>query len=358
MRQILISVLCALCFPLTVIAAPSISSTSGTWAHDQSVVISGSGFASKGTAAPIKFEDFEDGENAALISTTSYWSILSDNAEEDQPQFSNASNRTNSTLSALAYLWGANDYFYKTGLGLGTKFFISFWYKYDRNENTADTCQIKVWGIYNSGGSPALSYFNTYYTATGEWERIQLTRADGAECGTGDANYFGISENEEWTHHQIQIDVGTAGNSDGVIKVWVNGTLEVDQSSYNITATGAGDCTFDAVKFGRWLDNEGVNPVSNYFDDIYVDTGWSRVEIGNNSAYANCTHREMQLPTAWADGEITITVNAGSIANFGTYYLYVIDSDGTVSDAYGPLSSPGGGSENVTGVTIGGCTVN
>lgn len=43
------------------LAAPSVSSTSGTFSHGNSVTISGSSFGSKSTAAPVKYDDFDGG---------------------------------------------------------------------------------------------------------------------------------------------------------------------------------------------------------------------------------------------------------------------------------------------------------
>jgi hypothetical protein len=55
-----------------------------------------------------------------------------------------------------------------------------------------------------------------------------------------------------------------------------------------------------------------------------------------------CTHREIQIPSAWSDTSITITLNKGSFANFNSAYLYVIDADGNVN-TNGYLLSDGGG---------------
>jgi len=70
-----------------------------------------------------------------------------------------------------------------------------------------------------------------------------------------------------------------------------------------------------------------------YFADIYIDTTWQRVVIGDNQTYTNCTKREVQIPTAWATGEIAITVNQASFSS-GTAYLFVVDSDGSVSSGH------------------------
>jgi hypothetical protein len=56
--------------------------------------------------------------------------------------------------------------------------------------------------------------------------------------------------------------------------------------------------------------------------------------IGDAAIFSQCTHREIQIPTAWSDTEITVTFNQGSFTDYETCYLFVVDSDGTASAGY------------------------
>ena len=49
------------CMGGTALAAPSISSTSGTWSQGDTLTVSGSDFGNTGKEVPIKFDDFESG---------------------------------------------------------------------------------------------------------------------------------------------------------------------------------------------------------------------------------------------------------------------------------------------------------
>jgi len=77
----------------------------------------------------------------------------------------------------------------------------------------------------------------------------------------------------------------------------------------------------------------GIRDAEIYYDDIYISQSQARIEIGNNETWENCTHREIQIPTAWTTDEITITVNQGSFSNEGAY-IFVIDENGGVSAGY------------------------
>lgn len=69
-----------------------------------------------------------------------------------------------------------------------------------------------------------------------------------------------------------------------------------------------------------------------FFDDIYLQFGdRARVELGDTPVWETCTHREIQKPTAWTDGSISITLNYGSFTPGQTVYLFVVRDDGAVS---------------------------
>ncbi|MCD6288604.1 MAG: hypothetical protein J7M12_05765, partial [Candidatus Hydrogenedentes bacterium] len=58
---------------------------------------------------------------------------------------------------------------------------------------------------------------------------------------------------------------------------------------------------------------------------------------GNASTWSACTHREIQIPTAWSNDTITFTVNQGSFP-YGTAYLYVVDSTGAWNENGYPIT--------------------
>lgn len=68
-----------------------------------------------------------------------------------------------------------------------------------------------------------------------------------------------------------------------------------------------------------------------WVDDVYMDTSWARVLIGDNQRYDACTNIEIQIPSQWSHSSITICVNRGAFAPCKTYYLFVFDSEGNVN---------------------------
>lgn len=72
-------------------------------------------------------------------------------------------------------------------------------------------------------------------------------------------------------------------------------------------------------------------PMEYSIDDVYVDYTWARVEIGDAPTWVSCTRREIQIPSAWSNASITVTVNQGAFQNLGGAYLYVVDANGDVN---------------------------
>jgi len=83
-----------------------------------------------------------------------------------------------------------------------------------------------------------------------------------------------------------------------------------------------------------WGNSATAPVIANwYIDDPYISimNGQARVELGDAATFATCTHREVQSPSAWADGSITVTANYGSFGP-GPAYLYVVDAAGVASN--------------------------
>jgi hypothetical protein len=73
-------------------------------------------------------------------------------------------------------------------------------------------------------------------------------------------------------------------------------------------------------------------------DDVYVDTTWQRVMIGDSPQFLSCTVREIQIPTAWSDGSISVIANLKAFPANKNKYLFVVDRAGNASPGF-PLSN-------------------
>ena len=52
------------------------------------------------------------------------------------------------------------------------------------------------------------------------------------------------------------------------------------------------------------------------------------IEIGDDPIFDDCSRREIQIPTEWADGEVRFTVNQGAFVADDYGWVFIIDANG------------------------------
>lgn len=153
-----------------------------------------------------------------------------------------------------------------------------------------------------------------------------------AEAGAGPAPSLAgyMVPTNAWFTEEFQLHQGGTDISDTTGKFWING---VQKASFSIITR-----TASSPDQWRWLSIENfwtINPPPSgayvYFDDVYIDTTWARVMIGNASTFSACTHREPLIPTAWSASSITAYFNQGAFSNGQSVYVFVVDSNGNAS---------------------------
>ncbi|MCD4759438.1 hypothetical protein K8R33_00950, partial [archaeon] len=143
---------------------------------------------------------------------------------------------------------------------------------------------------------------------------------------------------------------------DGAISTWFDGKRVVHEEYINLQDV---DGKFRAIDIGNMYQGFGAQSyVRTYFDDVYVDNTWARVEICDVSSWSqkesNGAHCEIQIPhTTWDGSTIEFTVNQGSFSLGEDAYLFVIDENGVASNGY-PVSFDGVAPECGDGVREGG----
>lgn len=67
-----------------------------------------------------------------------------------------------------------------------------------------------------------------------------------------------------------------------------------------------------------------------WVDDVYLDTDWARVMIGNSATYSACSFIAPQPATAWSNTSVTVSLNLDGFPSGDSRYLHVIDDTNTV----------------------------
>lgn len=354
MKLILVALLIAM--PCTVSAAPAVTGTSGTLSHGNSFTVTGSGFGTKSFAAPVAFGDME---NNSLTARIGAWTDT-DGYPDGKLSVSTAHARhANSTYCATGTFVNSNERLAFTGGSDATTWFVQYWVYLDSGFDWG-AANIKLFRMWSTGSSTENLRVQSYNRVdvavencdlghggwgTG-WNPVTSTAAcadvaynSGRTCNTSDwlpgslewRNFQTDVPKGSWNLMQFEFRDGTASTADGVLRWWVNGRLVFNHSDIT-TRTNTTAKRPQVVGFYRDSTADGSGAL--YLDDAYIDNTWQRVEIGNNATYNNCTLREIQPSTSWADGSVTFTVNQGSFSDSSTGYVFVTDASGVRNAGY------------------------
>jgi hypothetical protein len=332
------------------IAAPTVSSVSGTVANGQSITITGSNFGVGPNV--LLFDDFEGGSNGSQIATGSgsakvgEWAGLNGSGS-GMPSYSTGQKVSG---NMAAHMSNANKIWYNelvASIPAQNQVFLSWWMWIDTvPANTSSAANWKTVWIMNSGTTDYDFTLPTFFGSgnNGMYGSNYL----GDNCGGyGDWSVPTLSTGT-WLRTWVFLD----GSSDGkYLQSWSLSNSGVVQSA--TSSNSASSCWFNgAESFAQVYFNGymGVynSTVSNaYFDDIYIAYGpnaMARVEIGNASTYNACTNLTMVTPTSWGASSIAATVRQGSFGSSASAYLYVVDATGTPNANGYPVTFGGGSS--------------
>lgn len=318
--------------------------------------IAGTSFGNKSTAAPIRFDDFESSDVDDSIATATSWYSDVDHVNKMFVSADNQRQGSTKNIKSISDYTDGMAVAYRNSVGFAdtNKILISLWIYFSWGVASPDydgVHQIKTWRVASSvesGGNviyPDFANFSHNYVTS---DQTYYQNHRGTDSNTQYFSHDYIID-DGWMHMMLVADIGTAGNADGEWYGWLgkNGSAysTIVQNAVEVLNGGYGD--IDAIKFDNYIGNcdtsggptECTDPtnVTIYYDDIYIDNTWARVEIGDAGTYDGCTHREIQIPTSWNSSSITSTLNQGSLPD-GTAYLYVVDENGIMNETGYPIT--------------------
>lgn len=327
--QALILLLPSLCF-----SAPSQPSVpNGTLSDGNSVSITGTGFGNKSPATPIIYDDFDSHTTGVSINglspvVGSSWGVSHGGAE--QITISTTQNPTNSTKVARV-IWNEDSNNTQAAMTFpltrnGQKFYL-YYKRYFDNTNDEPITDINFKTHYasvsvnNSGAGAGLLIIpgggNTW-----AWY-------NNDSGGTVYSSKSWSDTINTWQIWEEYSQLNTPNVANGIIKLWSNGSSILSKSNYNQIKIAQ---TYTLMRLGMMHQfnasgGSGSNSAICYYDYVYCDDTESRIMIGDNATFENCTIREIQIPTAWSATSISFTTNQGALPNTGNF-LFVIDANG------------------------------
>lgn len=300
-------------------ATPPPTPPSGdTIRNGQPFVISGSGFGTKPTAAPVVFDDFESGSGQlhnkpAVVGT---WG----SGEHSAPTYDTTQPLQGAKVARHAFgsgVYNASLYVDRAG----TTYYLDYWMRLVPRSGTYSR-NFKPWRIY---GANDRSWANdVVFCDSPGWV--------GTDWGLGDwiphpefqrspviPRQHGI-----WEHYRVAVKIGPGA----VFSQHRNGVLDVSRTGNQTTANAQGVrighyWALDAADDGSCKANSGADV---YTDLVYVDTSLARVYLADAPTLAKAKHTAIQIPTAWADAAVTVTANTHGFKAGQAAHVIVVDA--------------------------------
>jgi hypothetical protein len=351
-----------LCLSERLQAQVSISSVSGSFTHGANITITGSGFGSHpdwgGSAEHLNavWNDFSGGLESGGLRFGAYPAMSSKWSLQVSGTRGNPAGRFARKIYEVANTGGSGrlgalEHLVNSGRS-ANRFYTSFWFK---------TGQLNV----QVSGKHYRQYFDVgnFWAANGGiGADAGLMRAH-SERGTVPSIYGsdnGIAfPGETWVWQEFIVCLngceGIFGSGDYVetringIRWWRRGSglssnakpneCSVCNESSNWVGGATGTADNHTIDIGMMIDpaslQGGSDAGSHYdFSDVYINYGFQRICLSDQSLWNLVTHCELQTPLSWSNSRITIKLNRGSFANFSSKYLYVIDAS-NVANANG-----------------------
>jgi len=322
-------------------AAPVVSSVSGKLEPGQALTISGTGFGTKSTAAPLLFDTFESGSNGASVGQSSAVVGKWDSGSGSElVKYSTASPRSGKVSTLHDFKQSYNISLAKNGSF--PTLYMSFWFKVDLADRRSRN--FKLWRLY--GDNDRLQMAWVYMC-----DSIVLSRQDD---NAGFAQNFWNGQQYtpgQWHHVQLVMKESDPSVANGTIQHFIDSKSQGSNST--AVQTRYSQARFSQLRIGHYWATDAIDSCSSstgakvYIDDVYVDTSWARVELGNASTYAQSTQREVLVPTSWGGSKVEVTVPVNGFTAGQTAYLYVTDQNNVTQSAGFPVVVGAGAGQKV-----------
>jgi hypothetical protein len=236
-------------------AGLAVSSITGTVSHGATVTLNGSGFGTKPTAAPLKFDNFEAGTVGQELGNG--WDMVHSSPGYN-PVYSTRRLRTNSGRSAEARF--INDgYLSSFGINRGStpfdKIYFDAWYYLDAAAPyMRNTKPIRI--HTNDEGQPNL-YMAMWCSAFTD----SVVDQDGVGSSSATTIWSGLSTSYyagNWRHIQGWVEQSSANTADGTVQISVDGVVQFDRVRAVLNRTSS-STFWNTIWFGNYLGHD-TNP--------------------------------------------------------------------------------------------------
>ena len=311
-------------------ANPQISTVNGVFSQGASIVASGQSFGAKSPAAPLRYDNFENGVIGSPLDPD-LWSLMPDSDNSFLAKHSRDRARVpGETVAIQDYSQGYNATIGLWGMDCSKIYFSGWCYRDDYAGTALNTTNRKLSGNFGKSVSGSYGFPQARVGTDGanNYGEHHYVTSDGSSDLHGD--YYQPSADlwDRWFRLERYMDIGTPNGNNG--RTWIAHDLTHD-SEFSGTMYTEGS-PYDYFIIGQYFRRDNGALLKMYWGELYVDNTLARIEIGNAATFEQCTHREIQIPTGWSDGSVSFTANLGTFDGTQNTYLYVINSLGEPSN--------------------------
>jgi len=328
------------------VALGAITGVTGNVTHGSTISINGSGFGTKATSTPLKWDEFNGSNGASLesrgwcVETNTPVPVLSTTQTRATPGRTTSAHVGQSGADVPGFFFGDNigNYLVTTAASQQNckqtppaDLYVDYW-MYFTNATSANNYKFWRWHSANAPGSQ-----NRY------WSMPEGNTAPESSELTY-FNAIGVSTiANKWTHHRLLLHPSST-QSAFFFEHWVDGRayMLTNNGNYLAPDPGFSQGPWPTLPSGDRLSTflfemqddtlgSGSRNAHMYLEDVYIDGGYGRVEICNAATYSSSTHCEIQPYTSWNTGTVQVTVNQGTFTNGTNAYLYVTTDARTTS---------------------------
>ncbi len=331
------------------VVGPRILGLSGPLVHGTDITITGTGFGTKPTAAPIRYDDFlsetigaapsrwntqANYSNQVTIDGTTVRHALGKSIKVDWP----SPRRSGDDGASFGWTTGGTPW--PRNGGVIRQCYLDFWFRMRIGSPTpANYKQIRFHQV--NAGAP------NFHIGTGAWSSGEAGwGTDGVDFAyhvTG-GNVVGLNYPAligAWSHMQLWVKASsTPGVANGELDILLNHVSAMPSYYTGIRTCDHPGEEWRELYLGNYNRTDEAGILSVWWGNVYVDDSRARVELGDNPVYSACAHREIQIPSAWSASSVTVTANRGSFLPGASAHLFVIDSANIASAGYPIAGGP------------------
>ncbi len=337
--KIALLVISIILVPVVGVCKPIINSVSPkNISEGEGLLITGTKFGVKPHAAPIMWDQFEDGQNKEPLNFIQpKWKIYD---TDNKGAYYSTNDKHSGKLSIV------NDFTALRGRGFATNYFrfkpsnevyVTYWWKV-ANIETGDDSVLKLvrinssvaaggGGIYNGTGS------TSYGSSPPRSHTLFTIYNNGATSTKENCCKISFKKWNKWVRIESYKKLSTPGLTNGIIETSIVGTNRY-YSDHEMTRARGQSFQLDTVLLGL-MDGRHHGNFQLYLDDIYINNTRSRVELGNKQDFDSCTYREVQPARFWNNTSVTVNkINQGQFQDGDIAYVFLVDANGEVSNGY------------------------